>query len=217
MVTEASLRKQLCKVSLYLAAKELVYGDKELAHGQVSARIPNSDRMLIKPTHRDSTKVKPNEWVVVDLRDGHVIKGAPPSTETDIHRAIYNARKDVGAIVHAHSLYAVVVSTANKDVVPWSDESLMLRGVRVIPRVDYDRERQIKLVLDALGSEGRCMIIRHHGTIAVGSDPEDAAMYSAECEKASKIAYHAMLLDSSAPLSKEEATKIFGKPPLVDY
>jgi L-fuculose-phosphate aldolase len=217
MTTEAMLRKQLCRVSRELDAKGLVYGNKELAHGQVSARIPNNERMLIKPTHSDSAKVKPNEWVLVDLRDGKIIKGAKPSTETDIHRAIYNARNDVGAIVHAHSKFAVVVSTANKDIVPWSDESLMLRGVRVVPRVDYDRERQAKLVLDGLGQEGRCVIIRHHGTISVGADLDDAAMYCAECERAAEIMYYSLLLDSAEPLTREEATKIFGKPPLIDY
>jgi L-fuculose-phosphate aldolase len=217
MVNEATLRKQLCKVSRDLDAKGLVYGDKELAHGQVSARIPNTERMLIKPTRTDSTKVKPSEWVLVDLKDGRVIKGGNPSTETDVHRAIYNARADVGAIVHAHSKFAVVVSTANKDIVPWSDESLMLRGVRVVPRVDYDRERQAKLVVDGLGPEGRCVIIRHHGTMSVGADLEDAAMYCVECERAAEIMYYAMLLDSSEPLTRDEATRIFGKPPLVDY
>ena len=217
MVTESSLRMQLCKISRELTDKGLIYGDKELAHGQVSVRIPKTDRILVKPTHRDAAKVKPSEWVLVDLKDGHVIKGAKPSTETDIHRAIYNTRSDVGAIVHAHSMFAVVVSTANKDIVPWSDESLMLRGVKVVPRVDYDRERQTKLVVDALGPEGRCMVIRHHGTIAVGADLDDAAMYSAECEKAAKIMYYAMMLNSSAPLPKGEAEKIGGRSILVDY
>ena len=217
MQTETTLRKELCRFSHDLSAKGLLYGDKELAHGQLSVKVPNTNRMLIKPTNRDSASVKPSEWVLVDVNDGKVIKGGKPSSETDLHRAIYNDRKDAGAIVHAHSLFAIAISTANKEMVPWSDESLLLRGVHVVPRIDYDRELQRKLVLEALGHEGRCVIIRHHGTISIGSDLEDASLYALECERAAKIMYFSLLLNSSAPLTKDEATKILGKPMLIDY
>lgn len=210
------MRRELCRFSRDLTSKGLLYGDKELAHGQLSVKVANTG-MLIKPTNHDSATVKLNEWVLVDLGDGKVIKGGKPSSETDIHRAIYNARRDAGAIVHAHSMFAIALSTANREIVPWSDESLLLRGVRMVPRVDYDRERQTKLVLDALGQESRCVIIRHHGTISLGADLEEASLYALECERAAKIMYFALLLNSSAPLTKDEATKILGKPPLIDY
>ena len=219
-VSEAKLRAKLVEVSRELTAKGFIFGDKGFTHGQVSARIANTDKMLIKPTHHDAAKVRPGEYITVNLKTGKVVKalaGLTPSSETDIHVAVYNARPDVGAIVHTHSPFAVAISTAYDKIVPWSDESLMLGGVKIVPRLDYDREGEKRAVVEALGKEGRCMVLAHHGTINVGSDLDDAKMFALELENAAKVMWYAVQLQDSKPISYEEATRITGKPPIFTY
>ncbi len=219
-VSETKLRARLLEVSRELTEKGFIFGDKDITHGQVSARIPNTDKILIKPTHKDAAKLKLAEYVTVSLKTGEVVKavsGLKPSSETDIHVAIYNARPEVGAIVHTHSPFAVAVSTAYDRIVPWSDESLMLGGVKIVPRLDYDREGQRKEVLEALGKDARCMILARHGSFSVGSDIDDAKMYALELEAAAKVMFYAVQLSDSKPISYDDAVRITGKPPYFKY
>ncbi len=210
----------MLEVSRELTDRGFIFGDKDITHGQVSARIPNTDRMLIKPTHRDAAKLRLAEYVTVSLKTGEVVKavgGLRPSSETDMHVSIYNARPDVGAIVHTHSPFAVAVSTAFDRIVPWSDESLMLGGVKIVPRMDYDREGQRKAVVEALGKDARCMVLARHGTISVGADIDDAKLYAIELEAAAKIMFYAAQLPNSKPIPYDDAVRITGKPPHFKY
>jgi L-fuculose-phosphate aldolase len=163
--------------------------------------------------------LKVEDVVLVNLNNEilYTKPGLKPSSETDIHLAIYTMRDDIGAIVHTHSTFAIVVSTGNNHIIPWSDESLCLRGVPIIPRLDYNRTAQIKEVLEALGKESRCVIVKYHGSFCCGTDLDDAKMYALEVERASKIMYFAMLQESAKPIPFNEATKLLGKPPLITY
>jgi ribulose-5-phosphate 4-epimerase/fuculose-1-phosphate aldolase len=219
-ISETRLRAKLLEVSRELTDRGFIFGDRDITHGQVSVRIPGTDKMLIKPTHKDAAKVKLAEYVTVSLKTGEVVKAVPglrPSSEADLHVAIYNARPEVGAIVHTHSPFAVAISTAFTEIVPWSDESLMLGGVRIVPRLDFDRAGQNKAVVEALGKDARCMVLARHGTISVGPDLDEAKMYAIELEAAAKVMFYAVQLPGSKPISYEDATKITGKPPRVRY
>ena len=59
----------------------------------------------------------PNSSVVVTDLDGNPVDGAQkPSIELRFHLGIYNARPDIGAILHAHPPYATSYAVVNREL-----------------------------------------------------------------------------------------------------
>jgi L-ribulose-5-phosphate 4-epimerase len=63
--------------------------------------------MVIKPSGVSYEKLKPADMVIVSIATGDVIEGKlRPSSDTQTHLALYRAFKEVGGVVHTHSMAA---------------------------------------------------------------------------------------------------------------
>src|SRR6202008_1101460 len=91
-MTETTLRQQLSE-----ATKMMVMADLLDYSGHLSARIPDTDRVLIQPRDASRAGLTADEILIVDL-EGRVLEGKRPApTETAIHLGVYRARSDVMA------------------------------------------------------------------------------------------------------------------------
>jgi L-ribulose-5-phosphate 4-epimerase len=94
--------------------------------GNISARIPETDTFLIKPSGAHLEALKPEQLVLVDFQ-GRKIRGKlHVSMETPIHAAIYRTRKDVQAVVHTHAPTATAFGIAKTEILPLQIEVFML-------------------------------------------------------------------------------------------
>ncbi len=116
-VTERELR------ALVATAGCVLYGQGLVDYlGHCSARVPGTDRVIIKPKHSgrvmSPAALGPDDMVVIDL-DGNLLEGsdAPPS-ERFIHTEIYRARPDVGAVVHTHQRAATLLGVIGAELLP---------------------------------------------------------------------------------------------------
>ena len=74
--------------------------------GNVSARVPGHDLLVIKPSGVGYDELTPEAMVVCDL-DGDVVEGdLAPSSDTAAHAYVYAHMPEVGGVVHTHSTYA---------------------------------------------------------------------------------------------------------------
>ncbi|MBQ9431423.1 MAG: class II aldolase/adducin family protein [Kiritimatiellae bacterium] len=80
--------------------------------GNLSILDENGD-IWITPARVDKGTLKPSDIVCVKA-DGTVVGQYPPSSEYPFHRAIYNARPDIHAVVHAHPVSLVAFSVSKK-------------------------------------------------------------------------------------------------------
>src|SRR5438067_8267621 len=76
--------------------------------GNVSIRDENGD-IWITPARVDKGSLRQEDIVCV-RRDGTVVGRHKPSSEFPFHLAIYLARRDIAAIVHAHPVALVAFS-----------------------------------------------------------------------------------------------------------
>ena len=77
--------------------------------GNLSARLPGSDRFVVTATATRLDRLETGDFSVVDL-DGVVVGGNPsPSSEWNLHQRTYRVRADVNAVVHLHPQTAVVL------------------------------------------------------------------------------------------------------------
>src|SRR4030042_1421782 len=78
--------------------------------GNISVLDSEAGLVYIKPSGMDYNEINPEDIIVVDKK-GKTIEGfRKPSIEMPMHLSIYNARKDVGAIIHYHPIYSSVLA-----------------------------------------------------------------------------------------------------------
>ncbi|MEM2830821.1 MAG: class II aldolase/adducin family protein, partial [Candidatus Jordarchaeales archaeon] len=109
------------------AREMLQSGLVEGTEGNVSAKV-GDDRVLITPTSMSYMEMALEDLVLLDL-NGNVLEGKrQPSSEKPMHLKVYNAREDVRAIIHTHSLYASVLAVLRKPLPPLTDEFMFKYG-----------------------------------------------------------------------------------------
>src|SRR5690625_5741325 len=87
-------------------AEILRWGLVVRAGGNVPARVPGHELLVIKPAGLSYDELPAAAMVVCDLH-GNVIQGEhAPSSDTDSHAYVYRHMPEVGGVVHTHSTYA---------------------------------------------------------------------------------------------------------------
>lgn len=158
--------------------------------GHCSARVPGTDRVVIKPKHsvtvRSPGELGPADMIVIDL-DGNLVEGsdAPPS-ECFIHTEIYRARPDVQAVVHTHQRAATLLGVVGADLLPVLHVPAVLTDGGTMPAwpcplLVTDRELGRKLAA-ALGTAGLCHL-QGHGIVSAAADVQRATVTAIALEQ----------------------------------
>lgn len=98
-----------------LAHKLYRRGWMEGTGGNLSMRLASSPELgVITASGRSKGELTAADSVLIQVSTGHPVRPgtSPPSAETAIHAALYQAFPDCGAVVHAHSPYSTAVASA---------------------------------------------------------------------------------------------------------
>ena len=192
-------KQQVAEVARRMAELDLVSGTS----GNVSARLSDG-LMAITPMGKSYDGMSAEDIVVLDGDLNPVEGDLMPSSESLLHVAIYAARPDVGGIVHTHAVYSSAVAAAGLAIPPIVDEMVVNLGgaVRVSEYAPPASETVAERVCDALGNRDAALI-RNHGAVGVGRDPEAALKASILTERAAKIFVLSSILGSPTTLPDE--------------
>ncbi|MEX2011291.1 MAG: class II aldolase/adducin family protein [Chloroflexota bacterium] len=148
------------------------------AEGNLSVRLPG-DRILITPGGRRKDALEPGELLVVPLgepatSDDAGPSGLRPSSDLAIHRAIYAARPDVEAVVHAHVPAAMALTLAGQapDPARLPETALLLPRLPVVPfGVPGSPELAARVAAAFVEGDPRpaAVLLELHGAVAVGA------------------------------------------------
>lgn len=154
--------------------------------GNISCRWKGG--MLITPTGMAYEEIRPRDIVFVTgkgtLTDK---KSRRPSSEWRFHLAAYQARPDIKAVVHTHSLNATVLACAHKPI-PAFHYMVAVAGGNDIPLVPYDTfgtDELAQFVATGLAQRNACLMA-NHGQIAVGASLNAALELAHEVEVLAK-------------------------------
>ena len=154
------------------------FGWDDLIFTHISAKVPGADdEFLINPYGFLFDEITASNLVKVNLK-GKILSDTNnfinPAGFT-IHSAIHETREDAHCIVHLHSNDGVAVASLKDGLLPLSQTGMLVRSQ--IAYHDYEgvalfEEEKERLVKD-LG-EARLMILRNHGTLALGKNVAEA-------------------------------------------
>jgi ribulose-5-phosphate 4-epimerase/fuculose-1-phosphate aldolase len=176
---ERALREALVAGGARLGSRGLITA----AEGNLSVRLPG-DRILITPAGRRKDALEPNDLLVVSVDATGAIDEAQPggpraSSDVAIHRAIYEARPDVRAVVHAHVPAAMALTLAGEapDPAALPETALLLPRLPVIP-FGAPGSPELAARIAAALVEGDplpvAVLLERHGAVAVGAGIAEA-------------------------------------------
>ena len=172
--------------------------------GNVCARV--GDAMLITPSGVAYETLTPASLALMPLDGGGAFEGPlKPSSEWRFHLDILRARPDVGAVVHAHSTYATVLSILRR---PIKAVHYMIAafGGPEIASTDYapfGTQELSELVIEGLGDR-HGVLLGNHGMIATGANLAEAMHRAVELETLARQSYLAGLAGTPVILPDDE-------------
>jgi L-fuculose-phosphate aldolase len=171
--------------------------------GNISQR-GEGDRIAVSPTRISYEDITAETVPVVTL-DGEQVRGEyPPSSETPMHRLIYQHREDVGGIVHTHSPFASTFASLGKEIPP--SHYLIAMAGRKVPVAGFAQpgtEELGRLAVDALEDDHNACLLKHHGVMALGDDAEQALETALMVEFCAQIHFQALAIGEPPVLDDE--------------
>ncbi|MEU9419052.1 MULTISPECIES: L-ribulose-5-phosphate 4-epimerase [unclassified Streptomyces] len=188
--------------------QELVrYGLVVWTAGNVSARVPGEDLMVIKPSGVPYEDLAPERMILCDL-DGNVVEGDyAPSSDTAAHAYVYRHMPQVAGVVHTHSTYACAWA-ARGEAVPcvltaMADEFGAEIPVGPFALIGDDSiGRGIVETLD--GHRSPAVLMKSHGVFTVGKDAKAAVKAAVMCEDVARTVHISRQLGEPLPLAQSD-------------
>ena len=154
------------------------YGWDDLIFTHLSARIPGPEHhFLLNPYNLMFEEVTASSLVKVDTT-GRPVGPSPFITNPagfTIHSAIHMARPDAQAVIHLHTPHGQAVSAHGEGLLPLTQTAMLVRedvAYHDYEGVAVDLDERERIVAD-LGDKG-AMLLRNHGTLAVGETVGEA-------------------------------------------
>jgi L-fuculose-phosphate aldolase len=201
----SELRARVLATARAMNAERLNRG----AAGNVSAR--HGDGFLITPTGMAYDACEPADVVLVGL-DGKAEGRRRPSSEWRFHRDIYAARPEAGAVLHAHSPFAVSLACMGLAIPPFHYMIARFGGsdVRCADYATFGTQALSDAVVAALDGRRGCLMA-HHGMVVFGADLDEALALAIELESLCEQFWRVMQLGEPRLLPAEEMDRVLEK------
>ena len=160
--------------------------------------------MWITPTGMGADELRPQDLVWLGW-DGTLRGDWQPSSEWHFHQAIYAARPDLQAIVHAHSVHATALACLRRPL-PAFHYMVAVAGGDSVPCVPYHlfgTEALSLAVAQAMLDRDACLLA-NHGLVAAGTTLQRAMKVAQEIESLCETYLRALAVGEPVLLSADE-------------
>ncbi len=201
------------KQKLILANKILDLEGLAKPLGHVSVRVPGTDTFLI--TRSVAPGMATEEDIVTCDLEGNVIAGKYSRTysEVVIHAGIYNFRKEISSVIHAHPPYVMALSMVDIPMLPVSFDAVELGPgpIAVFTKTVYIEALEDGKEIAGLLGPNKAVTLKAHGAVVVGRSIEEAIYVALKMEFAARLQWMASAVGKLVPFTEKE------KQPLQTY
>ena len=148
------------------------HGWTSQVYNHSTARVPDSEAILINPFGLSYDEITPRSLVKIDL-EGNKLEDSPYPVNTAgyvIHSAVHAARPDLHCVIHTHSQNATAICCLEEGFIPLTQGGCMFHdriGTHAYEGIALDLDERERLVAD-LGDQNHTMLLYNHGILACG-------------------------------------------------
>jgi L-ribulose-5-phosphate 4-epimerase len=206
----ARLRRVVCDLHAELTR----YGLVSWTSGNLSARVPGEELMVIKASGVPFESMTPESIVVCDF-SGRLVDGdLAPSSDAATHGYVYRHLEHVGAVAHTHSGYATAFA-ARSEAIPCVLTAMADEFGGEIPIGPFaligDAEIGRGIVETLADHRSPAVLMRNHGVFTVGATPRDAIKAAVMCEDVARTVHLARALGDPLPLDRKDIDALFDR------
>jgi L-ribulose-5-phosphate 4-epimerase len=204
------IRQQVADLHAELPRNQLVVSTA----GNVSARVPGEELLVIKPSGISYDEISADTMVVTDL-DGVLVHGElSPSSDTAAHAYVYKHLPEVGGVVHTHSTYATAWA-ARGEAIPCvltmiADEFGGEIPVGPFALIGDDSIGQ-GIVQTLRAHRSPAVLMRNHGVFTVGKDAKSAVKAAVMCEDVARTVHISRQLGTPIPIPQADIDSLYAR------
>lgn len=201
---ERTLREELAGCSADLHTLGFAPGTS----GNVSARLDGAC-VLATPTGCSKRVIAPEDVVVVDMEGRQLAGVRHVTSEIDMHLAIYKARPDVEAVVHAHPVFATAFASSGLALdQPLCAEVVMTLGSIPLAAYATTGTCEVRQTLAPYLQDHDAVLLANHGVVTYGVSLMDALMKMETVEHFAQICLVVRQLGGGTKLEGKHLTDL---------
>ncbi len=206
--TVDQLRRTVAELHKALTRYELVIWTA----GNVSARVPGQDLLVIKPSGVSYDSLTAEAMVVTDFNGALVEGDHTPSSDTAAHAYVYRHMPAVGGMVHTHSTYATAWA-ARAEPIPCvltmaADE--FGGDVPVGPFALIGDDSVGRGIVDTLReSRSKAVLMAGHGPFTIGKNAASAVKTAVMLEDIARTIHVAQQLGKPTRLDQRDIDSLY--------
>ncbi|SDU83072.1 L-ribulose 5-phosphate 4-epimerase [Microlunatus sagamiharensis] len=182
--------------------------------GNVSARVPGHDLLVIKPSGVGYDDLTPENMVVCDL-EGRLVEGErSPSSDTAAHAYVYAHMPEVHGVVHTHSTYATAWA-ARGEAIPcvltmMADE--FGGEVPIGPFAIIGDDSIGRGIVDTLrGHRSKAVLMQNHGPFTIGASAKAAVKAAVLVEEVARTVHVSRQLGDPLPIEQSKIDALYDR------
>ncbi|MDX1384516.1 MAG: class II aldolase/adducin family protein, partial [Thermoanaerobaculia bacterium] len=156
-------------------------------------------------------ELRPEVLVRIDLDGNALDEGArAPSSERLMHCAVYRARPEANAVIHAHAANATILANADLPFLPISTEAAFFGNIPRIPFVMPGTQA----LADAVGEGAKtswAVLMKNHGLLVAGRSLRRAADMTEIVERSSEVLLGCKAVGAEPPVLPDDVVATLRK------
>ncbi len=207
MLNETVCRQQICEIGRRMYERRMVAAND----GNISVRLGENE-ILCTPTGVSKGFMKPEQMCKVDLC-GNLIDSdsdSKPSSEIKMHLRVYQKRPDVGAVVHAHPIFATSFAVMGRGLEEPIMPEVIVNFGRV-PLAPYGTPSTVEIPdsIEPYLAEYEAVLLESHGALTWAQDLLSAYMKMESVEFYAELLYRTIQLGGPRLLSPCRLEKLY--------
>jgi len=206
----ADVRREVALLHAELPRNELVVWTA----GNVSARVPGHDLLVIKPSGVSYDELTPENMVVCDL-EGRLVEGEhAPSSDTAAHAYVYKHMPEVNGVVHTHSTYATAWAARGEPIpcvlTMMADEFGGEIPIGPFALIGDDSIGQ-GIVATLQSYRSRAVLMQNHGPFTVGRSAKAAVKAAVLVEEVARTVHVSRQLGEPLPIAQSDIDRLYDR------
>lgn len=206
-MNELEIKKQICEIGRRIYDRNMVAAND----GNISVKL-NDNEFLCTPTGISKGYMTTDCICKIDGQ-GNLLEATgnyKPSSEMKMHLRVYEKRPDVGAVVHAHPIYATAFAI---DGIPLDKPigSEMVLNFGYVPVAPYGTPstNEIPDSIEPFLDDFDALLLANHGALTWSVDLLSAYLKMESLEFFAQTQFVAMQLGTPKVLSDEDVAKLY--------